>query len=99
MSEIHWLGDDDCHHEAAVGGKAASLSRLASRHTVPPGFAIAAVPASGNGAVQTLAGTIEAAYGGWRTTADRASRRWRCDRRRWTRTERTRRSPDSTTRT
>lgn len=62
MSEIHWLGEDGCHRETAVGGKAASLSRLASRHTVPPGFAIAAIPAQGNGAVQSLAERIEAAY-------------------------------------
>jgi pyruvate,water dikinase len=45
MSAIRWLGDDDCHHESIVGGKAASLSRLAALHTVPHGFAIPALPA------------------------------------------------------
>lgn len=45
MNTIRWLGDDDCHEMAIVGGKAASLSRLASLHSVPPGFAIPALPA------------------------------------------------------
>jgi len=45
MTTIRWLGDDDCHHEAIVGGKAASLSRLAALHRVPHGFAIPALPA------------------------------------------------------
>lgn len=61
MSTIHWLGDDDCHYEARVGGKAASLSRLASLHTVPPGFAIAALPAAGNG-LGSLMSAIGQAY-------------------------------------
>ena len=42
MSTIHWLGDEACHKETLVGGKAASLSRLAASHTVPAGFAIGA---------------------------------------------------------
>ncbi|MEX2247916.1 MAG: PEP/pyruvate-binding domain-containing protein [Dehalococcoidia bacterium] len=62
MSRIRWLGDDDCHHEGIVGGKAASLSRLASRHTVPPGFAIAAVPAAGHSIGDGLLPAIEHAY-------------------------------------
>lgn len=62
MSDIRWLGDDGCHHDAVVGGKAASLSRLASQHIVPPGFAIAAVPASRDDAIASLAQTIEQAY-------------------------------------
>lgn len=61
MSAIHWLGEDACHDDARVGGKAASLSRLAALHTVPPGFAIAAMPASGV-PLGALAPTIAAAY-------------------------------------
>ena len=44
MNLIHWLGEDHCHRDALVGGKAASLSRLASAYRIPPGFAISAVP-------------------------------------------------------
>lgn len=40
--ELVWLGDDDAHDPAVVGGKAASLSRLAAHHRVPPGFALPA---------------------------------------------------------
>lgn len=67
MSHIRWLGDGDCHHEAVVGGKAASLSRLASLHTVPPGFAIPAFPAGQGSLPVTLVRAIELAY---RTLAD-----------------------------
>lgn len=63
MNNIRWLGDDDCHHDAVVGGKAASLSRLASRHTVPPGFAIAAIAAANEAVVDGLLQEIEHAYG------------------------------------
>ena len=38
--EIAWLGDPAAHEPALVGGKAASLSRLAAAHRVPPGFAL-----------------------------------------------------------
>ena len=38
--EILWLGHPECHDPSRVGGKAASLSRLASEHRVPPGFAL-----------------------------------------------------------
>ena len=62
MSHIRWLGDDDCHHDAIVGGKAASLSRLASLHTVPPGFAIPALPAGQGSLPDALAEAIERAY-------------------------------------
>jgi pyruvate,water dikinase len=44
MTAIHWLGEEPCHEESRVGGKAASLSRLAGMQRVPPGFAIAALP-------------------------------------------------------
>jgi pyruvate, water dikinase len=60
---ICWLGDDDCHVDAVVGGKAASLSRLAAAHRVPPGFAIAAVPARTSDVVDALAAAIEQSYG------------------------------------
>ncbi len=39
-SAILWLGEDECHEVSRVGGKAATLSRLASRHRVPLGFAL-----------------------------------------------------------
>jgi phosphoenolpyruvate synthase/pyruvate phosphate dikinase len=38
--QILWLGDDEAHDTARVGGKAANLSRLAAHHPVPPGFAV-----------------------------------------------------------
>jgi pyruvate,water dikinase len=62
MSHIRWLGDDDCHHDAVVGGKAASLSRLASLHTVPPGFAIPALAAGQRALPDALIEAIERAY-------------------------------------
>jgi pyruvate,water dikinase len=62
MTHIHWLGDDACHSEALVGGKAASLSRLAASHPVPPGFAIAAVATNDGASVAGLLGSIEEAY-------------------------------------
>jgi pyruvate,water dikinase len=40
--EIHWLGHPACHVVAAVGGKAANLSRLTLHHSVPPGFCLPA---------------------------------------------------------
>ena len=39
---IAWLGTPEAHDAVQVGGKAASLSRLAAEHRVPPGFAIPA---------------------------------------------------------
>src|SRR3954465_9766715 len=39
---IAWLGEREAHDAATVGGKAASLSRLASQYRVPPGFALTA---------------------------------------------------------
>jgi pyruvate,water dikinase len=62
MSTIRWLGDDDCHHAALVGGKAASLSRLASKHTVPHGFAISAIAAAEHALVDSLLPAIGHAY-------------------------------------
>jgi pyruvate,water dikinase len=60
-ADIRWLGDDDCHSDAVVGGKAASLSRLAARYPVPVGFAIAAMPTSSE-ITPALASAIRAAY-------------------------------------
>lgn len=40
---ILWLGDDACHADDLVGGKAATLSRLAAEFPVPAGFAVPAV--------------------------------------------------------
>lgn len=37
---IVWLGQPETHEPRLVGGKAASLSRLAAQHPVPPGFAL-----------------------------------------------------------
>lgn len=40
--DLLWLGEPDCSVVARAGGKAASLSRLAARYPVPPGFCLAA---------------------------------------------------------
>ena len=45
MGEVLWLGTGMCHDAGVVGGKAASLSRLAADHRVPPGFALSATEA------------------------------------------------------
>lgn len=39
---IVWLGDAACHDATVVGGKAATLSRMAAIHRVPPGFCLVA---------------------------------------------------------
>jgi len=62
MHTIRWLGDDDCHHVGVVGGKAASLSRLASVHAVPPGFAVPGLPALHNTLPDALVPAIAHAY-------------------------------------
>jgi pyruvate,water dikinase len=59
---IRWLGDEDCHAHDAVGGKAANLSRYAAVHTVPPGFAVAALPAALAALPDDLSGAIGNAY-------------------------------------
>jgi phosphoenolpyruvate synthase/pyruvate phosphate dikinase len=55
---IAWLGEEAAHDELVVGGKAASLSRLAARFRVPSGFV--ATPESDASAIadayQTLGG-------------------------------------------
>lgn len=40
--DVAWLGESHAHEPAVVGGKAASLSRLAAEYPVPPGFALTA---------------------------------------------------------
>lgn len=40
--DVAWLGESHAHEPALVGGKAASLSRLAADYRVPPGFALTA---------------------------------------------------------
>lgn len=60
---ILWLGDDQCHAAAIVGGKAATLSRLAAEFPVPGGFAIPAVSSSIAGAeADAIAQTVTDAY-------------------------------------
>lgn len=62
MSGIHWLGDEACHRTHVVGGKAASLSRLAKLHTVPPGFALAALEAKEGELPEPTVEAIRKAY-------------------------------------
>lgn len=38
--DLLWLGHPSCHEVATVGGKVASLSRLAADYRVPPGFCL-----------------------------------------------------------
>jgi phosphoenolpyruvate synthase/pyruvate phosphate dikinase len=62
---VRWLGEAQCHDLESVGPKAANLSRLASRHRVPPGFAITADAArSFDGGIRdsSLASLVETAY-------------------------------------
>lgn len=40
--DVAWLGEPSAHDSALVGGKAASLSRLAAEYRVPPGFVLTA---------------------------------------------------------
>ena len=59
---IHWLGEERCHEHGVVGGKAASLSRWAGVHTVPPGFAVEALSAAITALPHTVATAVEEAY-------------------------------------
>jgi pyruvate,water dikinase len=61
VSELLWLGDPRCSDVARVGAKAAHLSRLASLHLVPPGFAITAME-GGSDLSPDLEAAIRAAY-------------------------------------
>lgn len=58
---IHWLGEPGPSQiPATVGGKAANLSQLAARFTVPPGFCV--VGAFNDGEAEISEAGIEAAY-------------------------------------
>lgn len=70
MTSIHWLGDETCHLESVVGGKAARLSRLAASHAVPPGFALAAMPAA---AVEAMDGVLDAIALAYRRLGERCN--------------------------
>jgi pyruvate,water dikinase len=64
---IVWLGDPACHDATTVGGKAATLSRMAAMHRVPPGFCLAASayepPAADYGMLRSsLRAELRAAY-------------------------------------
>ena len=59
-AEVLWLGDPRAHDAALTGGKAASLSRLAAGHRVPPGFVVA-IPGATLG--RDARAAITAAYG------------------------------------
>ena len=66
---IAWLGEPAAHEPALVGGKAASLSRLAAEYPVSPGFALTstalalAAPELGRGVVpEDLRAQIDVAY-------------------------------------
>ena len=67
--KVAWLGEQAAHEPALVGGKAASLSRLAAEYPVPPGFALTstalalAAPALARGDIpDDLRAQIGAAY-------------------------------------
>jgi pyruvate,water dikinase len=57
MTEVVWLGETEAHELATVGGKAASLSRLAAEYCVPPGFALT-VGALRHAAPELIQGTV-----------------------------------------
>lgn len=60
---IFWLDDPRCQEAKLVGGKAASLARLASSQNVPPGFAIPRVSARRTGSIPALLRqALESAY-------------------------------------
>jgi phosphoenolpyruvate synthase/pyruvate phosphate dikinase len=61
VAELLWLGDRRCSDVAQVGAKAAHLSRLASLHLVPPGFAVTAME-GGSALPPGLETAIRAAY-------------------------------------
>jgi pyruvate,water dikinase len=63
MDSVRWLGDEDCHHHGIVGGKAATLSRLAALHSVPHGFAVPALSAMAHSLPEALLASIHHAYG------------------------------------
>lgn len=54
---IAWLGQPEAHEASVVGGKAASLSRLAAGYDVPPGFALPA-PTLRDAHVELVTGVV-----------------------------------------
>src|SRR5438132_14234268 len=62
MSTIMWLGDEACHLDELVGGKAAALSRFAAKYAVPAGFAVPALSPHAPGIAVEVADAIAAAY-------------------------------------
>lgn len=64
MSDIHWLDHPTSADPALVGGKAASLARLAARFPVPPGFClpVSASPPQGSAVPASLAAAVASAY-------------------------------------
>ncbi len=59
---IVWLGEPDCHDPFLVGGKAASLSRLAEHFPVPPGFSLTTAAFDHRQGVDAITTEIAAAY-------------------------------------
>lgn len=66
MADIRWLDRPGCDDPALVGGKSASLARLAAEYPVPPGFCLTAAAharSAGAAAVpRSLADEVAAAY-------------------------------------
>lgn len=60
---IQWLGTSTCHDPLRVGGKAASLSRLARDYPVPPGFCLVAGARTGDSPDGSLLEKLAQAYG------------------------------------
>ncbi len=59
---IVWLGETDCHNPFLVGGKAASLSRLAEHSPVPPGFSLTTAAFDRGQGVDAITTEIASAY-------------------------------------
>lgn len=58
---ITWLGQHDCHDARLSGGKAAALSRLAERYSVPPGFCLTSSALHGIAPPISIPGRLRAA--------------------------------------
>lgn len=61
MAQVLWLDDERCTDVSQVGAKAAHLSRLATLHLVPPGFAVSAME-GGADLAPALEDSIRGAY-------------------------------------
>ena len=62
MSTIMWLGEEACHLDELVGGKAAALSRFAATYAVPAGFAVPALSPHAPAIAVDVAEAIASAY-------------------------------------